>query len=275
MKNDHLVHHLPASGDPAVTLGGFSQPLLALLFATAIILYIVAAKQTGRHYRRWPVSRVIYWIAGVLFAWLSVAGPVADRAHTDFTAHMVGHLFLGMLSPLLLVLAAPMTLMLRTLPTEAARRLTRLLKCRFSRLVTHPVTAAILNLGGLWLLYTSDLYSLMHTYPSLYLLIHFHVFAAGYVFTVSMLYVDPSPHPHSYQLRSAVLLVFLAGHAILSKFIYAHPPAGVPAEQAQAGGLVMYYGGDAIDAFLIFFLCLQWYRSVRPRQKGGRKLRQS
>lgn len=267
MNADHLDHHLPASDGPSVMMGSVSGLLLILAAITAIVLYAAAARLSSRHYRRWPISRTLCWTAGVLFALLALAGPLADRAHTDFTAHMAGHLLLGMLSPLLLALAAPMTLLLRTLPTPAARRLTRLLKSRPLRLAANPITAAILNLGGLWLLYTTDLYPMMHMHPSLYFLIHFHVFAAGYLFTVSMLYIDPVAHQYSYRFRASVLLGFLAGHGILSKFIYANPPDGIPAGQAERGAMVMYYGGDMIDAGLIFFLCLHWYRSARPRRK--------
>ncbi len=52
----------------------------------------------------------------------------------------------------------------------------------------------------------------------------------------------------------------------MSKYIYAQPPKGVPIEQAEIGSMVMYYGGDVIDAIIIFILCLQWYKAVRPRK---------
>ena len=75
---------------------------------------------------------------------------------------MVGHLLLGMLSPVLLVRAAPVSLALRALPVTTARTLVRLLSSRPVRFVSHPVTAGTGNLVGLWLLYTTSLYSLSH-----------------------------------------------------------------------------------------------------------------
>jgi cytochrome c oxidase assembly factor CtaG len=45
---------------------------------------------------------------------------------------------------------------------------------------------------------------------------------------------------------------------------YTQPPAGVPVEQAEKGSMIMYYGGDLIDAVLIFILCHQWFKSARP-----------
>jgi len=38
--------------------------------------------------------------------------------------------------------------------------------------------------------------------------------------------------------------------------------------------MLMYYGGDAVDAVLIAIFCYQWFISARPRfsaQEGGFK----
>ena len=80
-----------------------------------------------------------------------------------------------------------------------------------------------------------------------------------------MIYIDPISYRVSFLYRSIVLVMALAGHGILSKYIYAYPPAGVSAKQGELGGMIMYYGGDVIDMVIIYFLCLQWYRTARPR----------
>lgn len=242
------------------------QLLLALPFILALTLYILAAVLSNRRYKPWPLYRTVCWTFGVLFAVIAVAGPLANRAHADFTAHMLGHLLLGMLAPLLMVLAAPMTLALRTLSVPLARRLSRILRSWPPRILTHPIVASFLNIGGLWVLYTTDLYSIMHETILLHLIMHYHVFVAGYLFTLSMVYIDPLPHRISFLYRSIVLIISLAGHSVLSKFIYARPPAGVPLEQAKLGGMIMYYGGDAVDIIVIFILCLHWFRATRPRK---------
>ncbi|QUW22934.1 cytochrome c oxidase assembly protein [Sporosarcina sp. Marseille-Q4063] len=232
----------------------------------AIGLYIGAVLVTNRQkrLRKWPWLRTIFFVAGVLLAASALVGALSRQSHADFTAHMVGHLLLGMLAPLLIALAAPMTLLLRTLNVNFARKLSRLLKSHPIRFFSHPIVASILNIGGLWLLYTTDLYSVMHTNLLLHIVVHIHVFAAGYLFTISLLYIDPVFHRLSYQYRTIVFILALAGHGILSKFIYAYPPEGVPIEQARIGAMLMYYGGDAVDLLLIFILFRHWYQSVRP-----------
>lgn len=243
------------------------QFLLALPFVLALIMYIVAVILSTRHHKPWPLYRTVCWSFGTLLAVITVAGPTAQNSHTDFTLHMLGHLLLGMLVPLLMVLAAPMTLVLRTLSVPLARKLSWILRCSPIRLLTNPFIASFLNIGGLWLLYTTELYALMHDNTLLYLIVHFHVFAAGYLFTASIIYIDPTPHRISFLVRTFVFLIALTGHSILSKYIYAHPPYGVSIQQAEIGGMIMYYGGDIIDIFIIFILCLQWYKAARPRSR--------
>lgn len=242
-----------------------AQMVMAFPFVLAFLLYIGAVAISNRRYKPWAVYRTVCWSCGIVFAIVSVAGPLAHRSHTDFAAHMIGHLFLGMLAPLLMALASPMTLLLRTLSVPHARRLSTLLHCAPARWMTHPVTASLLNIGGLWILYTTKLYTFMHENILVHLAVHFHVFAAGYVFTVSILYFDPVSRRLPYANRAIVSIMAMAGHAILAKSIYAHPPSGVPPEQAELGGMVMYYGGDFIDIVMIFILCLQWYKATRPR----------
>ncbi|MDN4606688.1 cytochrome c oxidase assembly protein [Sporosarcina highlanderae] len=234
----------------------------------AVGLYIVAVVITNRRgrLRKWPWLRTVSFVAGVLFASIALVGPLSRQSYTDFTAHMVGHLLLGMLSPLLIALAAPMTLILRTLNVHLARKLSLLLQSSFIGFFTHPVTASVLNIGGLWVLYTTNLYSAMHSSLLLHIIIHIHVFLAGYLFTISLVYIDPVFHRFSYTYRTVVFILALAGHGILSKFIYAYPPAGVIEEQSRIGAMLMYYGGDAVDLLLIFILFKHWYQSVRPRK---------
>ncbi|TMW72791.1 cytochrome c oxidase assembly protein [Alteribacter natronophilus] len=255
---DHM--HVHGSALPL-----WPQLLLALPFVLLIAGYGLCLYFSARKGRTWPVWRTLFWFAGCVFALAAVAGPLAVEAHHDFYVHMITHLLLGMLGPLLMVLAAPVTLLLRALPVTAARKVSGILKWRIVHLLTDPFVASILNMGALWVLYTTPLYSGMHESNALHVLIHAHVFIAGYVFTASMISKDPMPHRPSYLYRSVALVLALASHGILSKYLYANPPAGVPAHQAEAGGMLMFYGGDLVDAVIVFLLLRQWYHAARPK----------
>ena len=250
--------------------GAGPSPPLAVL-AIAAVAYPVAVLALHRRDDRWPPWRTACWTVGLACAAAAVAGPVAVAAHHDFTAHMIGHLLLGMAAPLLLVAGAPVTLALRSLPTAYARRLSTILRSRPARVLTHPMTAAALNAGGLWLLYTTDLYQRMGTQPGLHAVVHLHVLAAGYLFTAAVVGVDPAPHRPGRPVRAAALVAFLAAHGVLAKYLYGHPPAGVPAAQAMDGTQLMYYGGGLVDLALIIVFCHQWYAATDPARPAGTK----
>jgi putative membrane protein len=104
--------------EAALSLMGLGpQLILALPFVCALVIYIWAVFRTNHRYKKWPVYRTIFWTAGIFLAIAAVAGPLAEMAHHYFQAHMLGHLFLGMLAPLLMAIAAPMTLTLEPFPS--------------------------------------------------------------------------------------------------------------------------------------------------------------
>ena len=143
--------------------------------------------------------------------------------------------------------------------------MSRVLRSPYVRIITHPVVAALFNGGGLWVLYTTPLFHGMHGSVWLHALVHTHIFLAGYVFTASVVGVDPDPHRATFRLRAGVLIAFIAAHSVLAKWLYAHPPMGVAAVDAQVGAQLMYYGGDAVDVLLIVLLFAGWHRATRPR----------
>jgi putative membrane protein len=240
------------------------QLAAGLCAGSASVGYLAVAIGPPRRGGRWPAYRSMLWCAGLGTATVALVGPLADAAERDFTAHVAGHLLLGMLAPLLLVSAAPVTLALRTLPLTGARRLARILDGRTVQVLTHPITATALNVGGLWLLYTTDLYPRSIGQEWLHLAVHAHVLASGYLFASAVVGVDPAPHRPGRPQRAVVLLLYLTAHTVLARYLYAHPPTGVPAEQSQRAAVLMYYGGDAIDLGLIVVFCQQWFTARRP-----------
>jgi putative membrane protein len=238
---------------------GIALPALLLLAGLTAYPALVLLP---RHRRPWPPRRTLSWFAGLGVAGAAMLAP----PHHDFTAHVAGHLLSGMVAPLLVCWSMPVTLALRNLPADRARRLARLLRRTPVRVLTHPVTALLLDAGGLWLLYTGGLFRRLGHEP----LVHAHMFLAGCLLTAALVGPDPAPHRAAWPTRAVVLVLFVAAHGTLAKFIYAHPPAGVPADQARTGALLMYYGGDLVDVLLIVLLCRMGYRRGALRPAAGR-----
>ena len=231
----------------------------------ALCLYLGGVVTASRKGRDWSAGRIVAWVSGLGVVAVALLGPLAAAGHDNFSAHMLGHLLVGMVAPLLLVAGAPITLALRSLELRQARRLSRVLRSVPVRIVFHPISAAVLNVASLWLLYTTPLVELMFGSTFLHLLVNVHFLLAGYLFVASLVGWDPNPHRSSFPLRAVVLVTALAGHGILAKYLYAHPPTGISLAEAQPGSMLMYYGGDLADAILIGILCLQWFRAAGKR----------
>lgn len=257
--------------------GGAAPPGAALsaweLLEVAAVLGLVAAAGgyvvavlLSRVRTPWPARRTVAWLAGLACAATAVAGPLAAAARASFTAHMAGHLLLGMVAPLLLALGAPVTALLRALPVRGARAVSRVLRSAPVRVLTHPLVAAGLVGGGLWLLYATPLLALSHASPAAHAAVHAHTLLAGYVLTASVVGRDPDPHRASAAVRTAAVVLVAAAHAVLAKHLYGHPPAGVDAADARSGALLMYYGGDAVDLVLLVLVAAGWYAA------GGRRV---
>ena len=240
--------------------------VLALPLLAAGIGYGAAAVSEHRRGRPWPLGRTVVWSVGVLLVGASALGPLAEAAHDDPGIHMVAHVLAGMVAPVLLVLGAPVTLALRTLHVQPARRLSRLLRSPPARVVSHPVGAAAISVGSLALLLRSELFAALSASPVGHWLIVLHLAATGFLFTSAIAGVDPQPHRAGFPLRAVVLVAAVGAHAVLAKSLIAEPSPGLSAPEAERAAVVMYYAGDAAELLLIALFCAQWYHASRPRR---------
>ena len=241
--------------------------------AVALGAYLAAAREQRARGRRWGPGRTAAFASGVGLVALAVAPPVVGWAHGDLRGHMAQHLLLGMLAPLGLVLGAPVTLALRTLPVRAARRLAGALKSGPARALSHPASALVLNVGGMAALYATPLYAATQASPLLHALVHVHFLAAGYVFAWAVLAgPDPAPHAPGLGVRLGVLFVAVAAHAVLAKLMYGYGlPRGTAhgPDEIRAAARLMYYGGDLAEGLLAGALFGRWYRSRRAAGERG------
>lgn len=240
--------------------------LLSLtLLIPVLALYLFAARRQSR--RRWPHWRTLSFAVGIGLLAAALMPGLMHWAHQDLRGHMVQHLLMGMFAPLALVLGAPGLLLLRTLPAAAAR-LVRFLGSTPIRCLIHPVTALVLNVGGMYLLYLTPLYARASTSP----LLHLHFLLAGYLFTWSIVGIEPVPRRPGMRTRLGVLFIAMGTHAALGKLMYAYGwPRGTPhaLAEVQAAAQWMFYGGDLAELLLAMaFFSLWTGRGRRPAAHG-------
>lgn len=247
--------------------------LISLAISALLVLYLVAAWQQ-RSRRGWSMGRVVSFTSGILLVLLGLSPTLSSMAHHDLRGHMLQHLLIGMLAPVGLVLGAPITLLLRTLSVRSARKLSALLRWKPIAWLSHPFTAFLLSIGGMYLLYVTPLFSVSQQHPVLHSLLHIHFLAAGFLFTWSIIGIDPAPHRPAMRTRLVVLFLAGAAHAILAKAMYIYLwPHGIGADldQIRAAAKLMYYGGDLAEILLLIVFFFHWYRSPRRQQLFARK----
>lgn len=192
-----------------------------LVFATA--LYIRAVVTLVRRGDKWPVGRTISFAIGIALIDFATSGGLGLYAHFSFQYHMIAHMVLSMIAPIALVLSAPITLALRTLPIarekgERGIRGTFLaaLNSRPSSIWTHPLVALAIFDGSLFALYFTPLFGNLMGMHFGHLLMDVHFIAAGLLFFHVIVGIDPNPRKVHHLVRIVMLLAAMSIHAFFS-----------------------------------------------------------
>jgi putative membrane protein len=249
---------------------GHGDPLgwvLPVVVAVVLIApYLRAATSVrARTGRAWSGRRTGSFAVGAVVVAVSVSPLAEHAAGGGARAHMLQHVLLGMAAPLVLVLGAPVTLALATLPVVRRRTAVRALASRPVRVLVHPVTAATLHVGGLVVLYLTPLYAVTSRSTAVHHLVLLHLLAAGCLFAWSLVGPERSARRPGTVTRVVVLVAASAAHGYLAKLLYARTPE-LPAGNAhdvaelQAAAQWMYYAGDVAELALAVALFASWYR---------------
>ncbi|MFE9025030.1 cytochrome c oxidase assembly protein [Streptomyces iakyrus] len=267
-----MDHHHPPGHGPDATGGALDwlPPALVLLAAAGAYLLLVRRARHRNPALGWSRWRTGSFLGGILLLGVALLPPVAPFAHEDFRGHMVQHLLIGMYAPLGLVLAAPVTLLLRTLPASRGRRLTAVLHSPPARVISHPAVALVLSTGSLVALYFTPLYNATASGPAAHWLLHAHFLLSGCLFAHAIAGPDPAPARPGVRARLVCLGVAIAAHAVISQLIYAGFRVHIhaPVDQVQGGAEIMYYGGDLAELLLAAALVATW--RPEPRRAASR-----
>lgn len=193
----------------ARVLAWHPQPVPLLPWA-AVILLVMYGCGVVVLYRRgviWPLARTIWWILGLGIIVLVTATGIEGYGMELFSIHMVQHMVLNMLAPVFLVLGAPMTLLLRALPSGTGHRgrLRRgvlwVLHTRLAAVLTHPAVTFGLFIMSLYGLYFTPVFDyLMSTWWGHNLML-MHFLIIGFLYFWGIIGADPSPRNPTRGLR--------------------------------------------------------------------------
>lgn len=269
--------------------------------ALAAALYLRGLATMRRRGDAWPLGRTVSWFAGLAVLGWATFGGLGVYSHVMFSAHMVSHMMLTMVVPIFLILGAPVTLALRTLPGARqageigpGQMLVAVLHSRVVRILTHPLVAAALFVGSLYALYFTPLFgNLMDSHLG-HAGMELHFLAVGSLFYYVIIGVDPSPRRLEPLVRFGILLVTIPFHAFFAIAIMsASTVIAAPywdllqrpyrtdllADQYLGGGIA-WAMGEVPLVLVMAALFVQWFRMDRrestrfDRSEGDREDRE-
>ncbi|MEY2679185.1 MAG: hypothetical protein RLZZ160_263 [Actinomycetota bacterium] len=192
-----------------------------LVFATA--LYIRGVIALSRRGDKWPVGRTISFAIGISLLDYATSGGLGLYAHFSFQYHMIAHMVLSMIAPIAIILSAPITLALRTLPIGRDKEergirglLINFLHSKPTSIWTHPLVALAIFDGSLFALYFTPLFGNLMTGHFGHLIMDLHFIAAGLLFFHVIVGIDPNPRKVHYLVRVVILLAAMSIHAFFS-----------------------------------------------------------
>ncbi len=251
------------------------------------ILYLAGAWRLHRRGDKWPLGRTIAWLGGLAMLFYTTNGALNAYEQYLFSVHMLGHMMLTMLIPLVLVLGAPITLLLRAVEKRrdgswgGREWVLWMVQTPYSKVITHPAVAAVVFAGSLWVFYFTPIarWAAEEHLGHQWMIVHFLI--SGYLFSLSMIGIDPVPYRFPYPLRIVTLFATMASHAFFGVTMMTGDGllladwygamgrtwGATPLEDQNTGGGIAWGIGELPTLALALIVAIQWSRSDEKEQK--------
>ena len=247
----------------------------------AIFVYlrwVLRLRARGDH---WPALRTVGWVLGWFVFFYFTSGGPGVYGKVSFSWHMVEHMGIAMIAPLLMVPGAPVTLALRALPARKDKTLgpreliLAIVHSSYLRVLANPIVAASLFFFSLAIFYYSPLFELALSTHTGHVLMIAHFLATGYMFTWVLIGIDPGPKKWSPLALLVILFTTISFHAFFGVLITQSTDLLAadffsrldldwvpdPLADQRAGGAIAWGVGEAPTLVLAIAVAWQWMRS--------------
>lgn len=257
-----------------------------LVFGTAAIVfaivYLLAVHKLRRRGDTWPAGRTAAWLLGCLVLVFATSSGVGRYMPAMFSMHMAAHMLLSMLTPILFALGAPVTLALRALPAAgrgdppgAREWLLAALHSKVSRVLTNPIVATLLFVGGFYALYFGGIFDAAVDNHAAHLAMNLHFLLSGYLFYWVVIGIDPTPRPipslaklgmvfGSLPFHAFFGVVLMSSDTVLGKSFYKSLQLPWHTDllgDQRLGGGIAWAAGEVPLVVVMIALLIQWRRT--------------
>lgn len=261
-------------------------PVLGILAVACLYLYAVVSLR--RRGDSWPWWRTVFFVPlGLGTILIATTSALATYDTVLFSAHMLQHMLLAMIAPIFLVVGAPITLALRTLPSGPRGVLLTVIHSRPAAFLTHPLVAGTIFVLNPFLLYFTGLYEATLRNPWLHELNHMHFLMVGCLWYAVLLGVDPLPRNFPYPARLFAAFATMPFHAFLGIAVMSASPliaeewylslgrdwGPSPLSDQRWGGGMLWASGEAVAVLVFSVIFVQWVASsTREARRTDRHL---
>jgi len=262
--------------------------LFAVLTAAGIGLYLWGVRRLRQRGDAWPVGRTIAWVLGWATVFLTTSSGLGKYSSVSFSLHMILHMSLNMLGPLLLVMGGVVTLALRA--STAHRRnepagvhewITAMLNWRLTHAFYHPIHVFVSFVGTYYLLYLTPIFGEALRYHWSHQLMNLDFLIIGYVFYSLVIGVDhpPRPLPHIGKLGLVLAampfhaffgVVIMSSETVIARNYYEYIGKWWMTDLAHdqyVGGGIAWAAGELPLIAVVIALVTQWSRQDSRRAK--------
>ena len=260
----------------------------AVLSAVGAGAYLLGVLRLRRRGDRWHAGRTTAWLLGWVCVVLTTSSGLGKYADASFSLHMILHMSLNMLCPVLLVLGGPFTLALRATTPAAPDRapgphewVKAILHWPLLQHLNNPLWVFVEFVGSYYVLYFTPIFEQAMRYHWAHQLFNLHLLIVGYFFYSLVIGVDKPPRPVPHLGKLGLVLAAMPFHAFFGVIVMTSTTViaqefyqwlsrpwwpDLNADQ-YAGGGIAWAAGEVPLLVVVLALLVQWARQDRRETK--------
>jgi putative membrane protein len=253
------------------------DPALLCVLCLTGLLYVWGAIRCRT---RWPARRTTSFMAGLSMVALALLSGIDQYADELLSMHVLEHLLLILIAPVLLLWGAPVRLALSASTPAARRAIAGLLRSRTVHVLTRPACGFALFTGVVLGTHMTGAYEAALRNQTLHACEHAAYFWLGLLFLAPLLAADPIPHPpgaivrFSWLMAAMVVMALPAGVFLFDGHVH-YPFYVAPAHALHTSaladqgtaGVLMLVGGGVVMGVLAIVIAMGAMLAEERRQK--------